>query len=81
GGIAAGIFGQEALGGMGGVSLIAQIVGTLAGVGLALVGGFAIYGALKAMIGIRLDPEEEFRGSDLAIHSVGAYPEEDVTRR
>ena len=81
GGIAAGIFGQEALGGMGGVSFAAQIVGTFSGVALALVGGFAVYGALKATLGIRLDQEEEFRGSDLAIHSVGAYPEEDVTRR
>ncbi|MCC7015969.1 MAG: ammonium transporter [Rhodospirillales bacterium] len=81
GGVAAGIFGQEALGGMGGVSLVAQIVGTSAGVVLAIVGGFAVYGALKAAIGIRLDAEEEFRGSDLAIHSVGAYPEEDVSRR
>jgi Amt family ammonium transporter len=81
GGLACGIFGQEALGGMGGVSLAAQAVGTGAGVALALAGGFAVYGALKAAVGIRLDPEEEFRGSDLAIHSVGAYPEEDVTRR
>ena len=81
GGLACGIFGQEALGGMGGVSLTAQLVGTFAGVGIALIGGFAVYGALKAMIGIRLEPEEEFRGSDLAIHSVSAYPEEDVTRR
>jgi Amt family ammonium transporter len=81
GGIACGIFGQEALGGMGGVSLAAQVVGTGAGVVFALVGGFAVYGALKATVGIRLDPEDEFRGSDLAIHSVGAYPEEDVSRR
>lgn len=81
GGIAAGIFGQEALGGMGGVSLTAQVVGTACGVGFALAGGFVVYGALKAALGIRLDQEEEFRGSDLAIHSVGAYPEEDLTRR
>ena len=81
GGIACGIFGQEALGGMGGVSLAAQVVGTGAGVVFALVGGFAVYGALKAAVGIRLDPEDEFRGSDLAIHNVGAYPEEDVARR
>jgi len=32
-------------------------------------------------MGIRLSEEEEFRGADLSIHSVGAYPEEDLTRR
>ncbi len=81
GGIAAGIFGQAALGGLGGVSLGAQLVGTGVGVGVALVAGFAVYGALKATVGIRLDAEEEFQGADLSIHSVGAYPEEDVSKR
>ncbi len=81
GGLACGIFGQEALGGMGGVSLAGQAVGTGVGIAIALMGGFAVYGALKALVGIRLDQEDEFRGSDLAIHSVGAYPEEDVSRR
>jgi len=81
GGIACGVFGQAALGGMGGVSFAAQVVGTGAGVVFALAGGFAVYGALKASVGIRLDPEDEFRGSDLAVHNVGAYPEEDVSRR
>jgi len=78
GGIACGIFGLEALGGMGGVGLAAQAVGTLAGIAVALIGGFAIYGALKATIGIRLSDEDEFMGADLAIHKVGAYPEEDM---
>ncbi|MBM3566405.1 MAG: ammonium transporter, partial [Alphaproteobacteria bacterium] len=81
GGVAAGIFGAEALGGLGGVSLMAQLVGTGLGVTIALVAGFAVYGVLKATVGIRMDPEDEFRGADLAIHSVGAYPEEDVARR
>lgn len=62
GGIAAGIFGQKALGGIGGVSLAAQLGGTLLGVAIALIGGFAIYGLLKATLGLRLDPEEEFQG-------------------
>ncbi|MDP1680888.1 MAG: ammonium transporter [Burkholderiales bacterium] len=75
GGIAAGIFGAKALGGLGGVSLSAQVIGTLLGIGIALVGGFVIYGALKAMIGIRLDQEEEFMGADLAIHKISATPE------
>jgi Amt family ammonium transporter len=75
GGIAAGIFGAKALGGMGGVSFMAQVLGTLAGVGIALVGGFAVYGLLKLIVGIRLDAEEEFNGADLSIHKITATPE------
>lgn len=75
GGIAAGIFGAKALGGMGGVSIYAQLVGTLTGVGIALAGGFAVYGALKLILGIRLDAEEEFHGADLTIHKIMATPD------
>ncbi|MBF0324966.1 MAG: ammonium transporter [Alphaproteobacteria bacterium] len=76
GGIACGVFGQEALGGMGGVSLTAQIAGTVTGAAFALVAGLAVYGGLKASIGIRLSEEDEFMGADLAIHHIPAYPEE-----
>jgi Amt family ammonium transporter len=75
GGIAAGIFGLKALGGIGGVSFTSQLLGTLAGVTTALVAGFVVYGLLKAAIGIRLDPEEEFEGADLSIHKTTATPE------
>ncbi|HWW71628.1 MAG TPA: ammonium transporter [Duganella sp.] len=75
GGIAAGIFGLKALGGMGGVSFAAQATGTLMGVAIALAGGFAIYGVLKATLGLRLDPEDEFQGADLAIHRISSTPE------
>lgn len=75
GGIAAGIFGLKALGGMGGVSFAAQLAGTALGVVIALVGGFAIYGVLKATMGLRLDPEDEFQGADLAIHRISSTPE------
>lgn len=75
GGIAAGIFGMEALGGLGGVSLGAQTVGTLLGVGIATVGGFLVYGILKATVGIRLSQEEEYEGADLSIHKIKANPE------
>ena len=74
GGIAAGIFGLTSLGGMGGVSLGAQVVGTLIGVGIALIGGFIIDGGLKMMVGIRLDQEQEHLGADLSIHKIGATP-------
>jgi ammonium transporter, Amt family len=75
GGIAAGIFGLPAFGGAGGVSFMAQIVGTLLGIVIALVGGFAVYGGLKAVVGIRLDPEEEYEGADLTIHKITSTPE------
>ncbi len=78
GGIACGIFGLTALGGIGGVTFASQLVGSLAGAGFGLLVGLAVYGALKATIGIRLSAEQEHRGADLAIHKIGANPEEDV---
>ncbi len=77
GGIAAGIFGAKALGGLGGVSLAGQAVGTGLGIVVALVGGALVYGGLKAFVGIRLDPESEFNGADLSIHKISATPERD----
>jgi ammonium transporter, Amt family len=78
GGIAAGIFGSTALGGLGGVSFFAQLLGTLLGVAWALLAGFIVYGALKAMMGLRLTQEEEFDGADLAIHRISATPEREA---
>ncbi|WP_417831646.1 ammonium transporter [Terasakiella sp.] len=78
GGIACGIFGLEALGGMGGVTFMAQLVGSLIGVVFASIAGFVVYGTLAKTVGIRLEQEEEFRGADLSIHHIGAYPEEDL---
>ncbi len=75
GGIAAGIFGAKALGGIGGVALGAQLAGTALAIALALVGAVLVYGALKATIGLRLDAEEEFNGADLSIHRITATPE------
>jgi ammonium transporter, Amt family len=77
GGLAAGIFGAKALGGMGGVSFASQLAGTALGITVALIGGFAVYGSLKAMVGIRLDEEQEFEGTDVAIHKISATPERD----
>jgi len=72
GGIACGLFGQQALGGLGGVSLQSQLIGSLLGLLVALVGGFLVYGLLKMLIGIRLSREEEFNGADLSIHRIGS---------
>jgi len=80
GGIAAGIFGTEALGGMGGVALMSQIIGTVVGAGYALLVGYAVYGTLKATFGLRMSAEDEHRGADLAIHKISASPEMDLMR-
>jgi Amt family ammonium transporter len=78
GGIAAGIFGSHALGGLGGVSLASQFAGTLMGIAVAALGGLLVYGVLKKTIGLRLDPEQEFDGADLSIHKITATPERDA---
>jgi Amt family ammonium transporter len=78
GGIAAGIFGLQALGGIGGVTFAAQLVGTLAGVAVAVVGGALVYGLMKYSVGIRLDAEEEFNGADLSIHKISATAERET---
>ena len=78
GGIAAGIFGSKALGGMGGVSLVAQVIGTLGGVAVATLGSLVVYGILKRLIGLRLDAEAEFTGADLSIHKVSATAERET---
>jgi ammonium transporter, Amt family len=78
GGIAAGIFGSEALGGLGGVSLGGQLIGTAMGVTWALVGGMVVYGALKYTVGLRLSQEEEFDGADLSIHNTSATPDHEA---
>ncbi|MBX9871703.1 MAG: ammonium transporter [Burkholderiaceae bacterium] len=78
GGIAAGIFGGQALGGLGGVSFTGQLIGTALGVGWALLGGFVVYGVLKLAMGLRLSQEEEFDGADLSIHKIGATPDREV---
>jgi Amt family ammonium transporter len=79
GGIAAGIFGTKALGGLGGVNLGAQLIGSLLGVAWALAAGFIVYGVLKAAMGLRLSAEEEHEGADLAIHKIGSTPEREVS--
>jgi len=79
GGIAAGIFGQRALGGLGGVSLASQAIGTLGAIAWGLASGFVVYGLLKRFVGLRLSQEEEFEGADLSIHRIGATPEREVS--
>jgi len=79
GGIAAGIFGSTALGGMGGVSLSAQVAGTALGVAWAFAGGLVVYGLIKATLGLRLTQEEEYEGADLTLHKISATPDREVS--
>jgi ammonium transporter, Amt family len=75
GGIAAGIFGLEALGGLGGVSFMSQLVGTAFGIVVAMAGGLIVYGILRLVMGIRLTPEQEYEGTDLSIHKISSSPD------
>lgn len=76
GGIAVGLFGQQALGGLGGISMLSQLFGTVFAIGVAVVGGLIVYGLLKITIGIRLSQEDEYRGADLSIHKISANSED-----
>ncbi|EOA06268.1 ammonium transporter transmembrane protein [Herbaspirillum frisingense GSF30] len=79
GGLAAGIFGLQALGGRGGVSFMSQLVGSVMGIAIAALGGWIVYGLLKKTVGIRLDPEQEFEGADLAIHKISSTAERETS--
>ncbi|MDX1329247.1 MAG: ammonium transporter [Burkholderiaceae bacterium] len=79
GGIAAGIFGSTTFGGLGGVSFISQLIGSALGVVWAVAGGLVVYGVLRASMGLRLTPEEEYEGADLSIHQISATPERETT--
>jgi len=75
GGLAAGIFGTKALGGLGGITFTGQLIGSALGVGIAVIGGFVVYGGLKAIMGIRMSQEEEFEGADLSVHRISSTPD------
>jgi Amt family ammonium transporter len=78
GGLAAGIFGSKALGGLGGVAFMPQLIGTAMAIVIALTGGFVVYSGLKATMGLRLSAEEEFNGADLSVHKISATAERDT---
>jgi len=72
GGIAAGIFGLEYFGGMGGVTFMSQLVGTLAGIAVAFIGGYIVYSLVHKLFDIRLSREDKFAGADLSIHKINS---------
>ena len=75
GGIAAGIFGLEALGGMGGVNPLVQLIGSVAISLYALLAGYLVYLVTSRLTSIRLTDEQQRRGADLSLHSITAEPE------
>ena len=79
GGLAAGLFGLPELGGLGGVSPMSQLLGTLLGVGWAVLGGTVVYAAIHFAMGLRMDQEEEFEGADLSIHKISSSPDREVS--
>ncbi|MAI45494.1 MAG: ammonium transporter [Hyphomicrobiaceae bacterium TMED74] len=81
GGIACGIFGLEALGGMGGVSLLSQIAGSVIGAAAGFVAGYVVFSIVHMLFGFRMSEEDEARGADLAIHNISANPEDDMAGR
>ncbi|HKJ04672.1 MAG TPA: ammonium transporter [Geopsychrobacteraceae bacterium] len=78
GGISAGIFGSTALGGLGGVSFLSQVAGSLMAVAYALATGFLVYFVVDKTLGFWMNEDDEFAGADLSIHNIHAYPEERV---
>jgi len=76
GGIAAGIFGLELFSGLGGVTFMSQLVGTIAGVFIALAGGYIVYTVIHKMFNFRLTEEEEFNGADISIHKINSISSE-----
>jgi len=79
GGLAAGLFGTQALGGLGGVNFTAQLIGTGLGVVWALLGGVLVYGVLKLTLGLKMSQEEEYDGADLSVHKISATPDREVS--
>ncbi len=78
GGIACGIFGLKTFGGMGGVSFLSQLIGSLGGALFGLVAGAIVYWIVDTVFGLRMSPEQERQGADLTVHKISANPEDDV---
>lgn len=68
-----GIWGTVAVGIFGGANLVTQIIGTVSVSVAAFLFAFIVFSAIKAIMGVRVSPEEESEGLDLAEHGQGAY--------
>lgn len=66
--LAVGIFAPAA------ASFLTQLIGVLAIFGFTFAFSFAVFGALKATVGVRVSRDYEATGLDIAEHGVPAYP-------
>jgi ammonium transporter, Amt family len=78
GGIACGIFGLKALGGLGGVTFASQFVGSVGGAAFGFLAGTIIYKIVDVAFGFRMSADDERQGADISIHKIGANPEDDM---
>lgn len=69
--LAVGLFGAKA--GVG--QFMTQLVGVVACGAAAFGSAFVIFLAIKAVMGLRVTPEEEMEGLDLGEHGMQAYPD------
>ena len=81
GGIACGIFGLKAFGGMGGVTFLSQLVGSVMGAAAGLIAGTIVYAVVDMVLGLRMSADDERLGADLSIHKISATPENEMTSR
>jgi len=68
-----GIWGTVAVGIFGGANLVTQIIGTLSVSAAAFIFAYVVFSIVKAIMGVRVTPEEEAEGLDLAEHGQSAY--------
>jgi hypothetical protein len=78
GGVAAGLFGSKALGGLGGVACRAKLLGTAMGVAWALTCGLVVYAGLKASVGPAPEPGGRIRRRRPVDPRIGATPDREV---
>ena len=70
-----GIWGTLAVGIWGGANFATQLIGTLSVSIAAFAFAFIVFGIIKAVLGVRVSPEEEAEGLDLSEHGQAAYPD------
>lgn len=70
-----GIWGTLAVGIFTPASFLIQLLGTAAILGVTFVFSFAVFAAIRALMGVRVSPEVESDGLDISEHGNRAYPD------
>ena len=68
-----GIWGTLAVAIFGDADFVVQLIGTLSVSVTAFIFSYIVFSAIKAIMGVRVTPEEEAEGLDLAEHGQSAY--------